>query len=178
MTLPGDSRDASGGPLSMLEEIVVLDALTLSHHTEEAGDTFDLDQHRARVAHSLGLSELCVVRRHGQLVAYALLHHQSGGCWFVSGFNTHPAHRTAGVILELLSGFVARAQRLGITELRSNVYKSNRLSMAFHHKLGFRVTRENGKGVEFTAMLSEMARQPSVARTLQKLSSGSNLGDR
>jgi hypothetical protein len=40
--------------------------------------------------------------------------------------------------------------------LRSNVYKTNRLSMAFHQKLGFKLTRENAKGVEFTAELAAL----------------------
>ncbi|MBX9794518.1 MAG: GNAT family N-acetyltransferase, partial [Burkholderiaceae bacterium] len=48
------------------------------------------------------------------------------------------------------------ASRRGITSLRSNVYKTNRLSMAFHARLGFQVTRENAKGVEFTVTVPEL----------------------
>lgn len=46
--------------------------------------------------------------------------------------------------------------RRGIVRLQSHVYKTNRLSMAFHALLGFAITRENDKGVEFTASVADL----------------------
>ena len=148
-----------------VEEIVALDLLTLREHTELAGDELNPEKHRAFVEKSFNGSEFCAVRRNGSLVAYAMLQPESSTCWFVTGFNTHPMHRTASVLRELFLAFAALVQRLAITEFRSNVYKTNRLSMSFHRKLGFRVTRENDKGVEFFASVAELAANPSLHRT-------------
>ena len=143
-------------PQPQVEEILALDLLTLRDHTELAGDVFDPQQQRGAIEASLACSQLAWVRRDGHLVAYAMLKPQNAGCWFVSGFNTHPAHRTSAVFRELFSQLKGLAQQHGITVLQSHVYKTNRLSMAFHTRLGFRVTKENAKAVEFTATLAQL----------------------
>jgi hypothetical protein len=154
-----------------VEELLALDLLTLRDHTERAGDTIDPELHAAQLRHSLEISELCAVRRGGELVAYAMLNPEpdSGGGWFVRAFNTHPSHRSSAVMLELLAAFAALIRRLGITALRSNVYKTNRLSMAFHRKLGFQVTRETAKGVEFVASVAQVLANASIERTARRL---------
>jgi ribosomal protein S18 acetylase RimI-like enzyme len=144
------------------EELLALDLLTLREHTELAGDVLDPEGQRRAIETSLAISQLASVRRDGRLVAYAMLQPQEAGRWFVTGFNTHPAHRSAAVFRDLFAQISALAIRHGITSLRSNVYKTNRLSMAFHRRLGFKVTRENDKGVEFTASLADLAAAPSL----------------
>lgn len=139
-----------------LEDILALDLLTLREHTELAGDVFDAATQRRQLERSLALAELVAARRDGTLVAYALLRPQEDGRWFVLGFNTHPDHRNGGVFRELFAQIATLARRRSITSLRSNVYRTNRLSMAFHRRLGFAVTRENDKGVEFTADLAAL----------------------
>jgi L-amino acid N-acyltransferase YncA len=89
--------------------------------------------------------------------------------WFVTAFNTHPMHRTPDVLRELLLSFAQIVKRFGIRELKSNVYKTNQLSMAFHKHLGFRVTKENERGVEFTATLSELELSPAIRRTRHRM---------
>lgn len=137
-------------------EILALDLLTLREHTERAGDRLDPDGLRKSIETALRVSEAAVVRRQGVLVAYAMLQPPEAGQWFVTGFNTHPEHRNAPVFRALFGQLLAIASRRGITSLRSNVYKTNRISMAFHARLGFQVTRENAKGVEFTASVPEL----------------------
>jgi hypothetical protein len=139
-----------------IDEILSLDLLTLREHTVLAGDVLDAATQRRLLEQSIGTAEVVTVRRGGTLVAYAMLRPQEAGLWFVLGFNTHPAHRDASVFRELFAQIAALAARRSITALRSNVYRSNRLSMAFHRRLGFSVTRENAKGVEFTANLREL----------------------
>jgi ribosomal protein S18 acetylase RimI-like enzyme len=148
-----------------VEELLSLDLLTLREHTERAGDQIDAETQAIRIRESLDVSRICSVRRNGNLVAYAMLNQVSGSSWFIRAFNTHPQHRSAPVFKELLQqlGVVARTE--GISELRSNVYKTNLLSMAFHRRLGFRVTKENEKGVEFFATVEELASNPSIERT-------------
>nr|WP_256490364.1 GNAT family N-acetyltransferase [Ideonella oryzae] len=137
----------------------------MREHTERAGDQFDRDRLRQSIEASLPISEVAVVRRQGALVAYAMLQPQEAGQWFVTGFNTHPEHRSAPVFRVLFGQFLNIASRRGITSLRSNVYKTNSLSMAFHARLGFQVTRENAKGVEFTVNLPQLlAKSRLVAR--------------
>lgn len=143
--------------MALVDDLLSLDLLTLAEHTRAAGDVLDAGSQRALLERSLPTAEVLAVRRDGALVAYAMLRPQEAGRWFVLGFNTHPAHRDAAVLRELFERTGALAVREGITELRSNVYRTNRPSMAFHRRLGFRVTREAEKGVEFTATLAELA---------------------
>jgi L-amino acid N-acyltransferase YncA len=72
------------------------------------------------------------------------------------------------VFRDLFAQIAELAGRRSISSLRSNVYKTNRLSLAFHRRLGFTVTRENSKGVEFTADLADlMSASPAVARAAE-----------
>jgi hypothetical protein len=143
-------------PPLQIDEVVELDLLTLREHTERAGDTIDTEMQRKSIKNLLQISEIATVRRDGALVGYAMLHPKEDGCWFVTGFNTHPSHRNARVFKSLFAQIGEISSRCGIRTLRSNVYKTNHLSMAFHSRLGFRVTKENAKGVEFTAKLEEL----------------------
>ena len=154
------------GPLPSVDELLALDALTLRAHTELAGDAFDMDEHRLKLQNALQFNEVCSVRREGRLVAYTMLRPESGTCWFVGAFGTHPLYRTYAVIVELLAKVATLANERGIGELRSHVYKTNRLSIAFHHKLGFQVTRENDKGFEFFIAIDQLTTQPAVRRAM------------
>ena len=151
-----------------IDELLALDELTLREHTELAGDVFDLDQQRTKLQRSLSASELCWVRREGRLVAYAMLRPESEACWFVGAFGTHPSYRTYAVVTELLAMVAKLANERGIAELRSHVYKTNRRSTVFHRKLGFRVTRENDKAVEFFSPIRQLAMQPAIRRAAAK----------
>ena len=154
-----------------IDELLALDALTLREHTEQAGDAFDVDEHRVQLRKSLKVSEVCSVRREGKLVAYAMLRPHSGACWFVGAFGTHPLYRTYAVITELLAKMATLASEQGIGELRSHVYKTNRLSIAFHRKLGFQVTRENDKGFEFFIAIRELTTKPAIQRATARAAS-------
>lgn len=151
--------------MSHLDELMALDMLTLREHTELAGDVMDPGQHRGMLEQSLALSEVVRVVREGALVAYAMLQPQEDGRWFVTGFNTHPRHRDAAVFRDLFHALSSLAQRRAISSLRSNVYRTNRLSLAFHRRLGFKVTRENAKAIEFTVDVAAlMLASPALRR--------------
>ncbi|WP_116140812.1 GNAT family N-acetyltransferase [Trinickia diaoshuihuensis] len=147
-----------------IDELLALDLLTLREHTERSGAAFDVEKHRARLHESLILDALCFVRRDGKLVAYAMLRAESDSCWFVGSFGIHPLHRTYAVIAELLAKVGMVAEERGIRAFRSHVYKTNRLSVSFHRKLGFDVVRENDKAFEFFAELDKLARRPAIRR--------------
>jgi len=145
-----------------VDELLALDLLTLREHTEKAGDRLDPEIHRVTLERTLATSKVVVVRRDGKLVAYATLEPQSAGDWFVTGFNTDPGHRSSTVFRELFAKLAAVAEAHGIAALRSNVYKTNARSMAFHKRLGFIVTKENAKGVEFYATVASLMANPAV----------------
>ena len=151
-----------------IDEILALDLLTLREHTELAGDVLDAAMHRQLLARSIVDAEVVEMRRGGALVAYAMLRPQEEGRWFVLGFNTHPSHRDAAVFRELFERMSDLARLRSITSLRSNVYRTNRLSMAFHRRLGFTVTRETAKGVEFTASLEDLALASPALKRAQR----------
>lgn len=148
----------------LVAEILALDLVTLRAHTEAAGDKLEAEAHRSAIAQSLIASEGLLVRRGDVLVAYALLRPQTEGRWFVGAFGTHLSHRNASTIRELLSQLMEMVERRSIKALRSNVYKTNRMSMAFHRRLGFRITRENDKGVQFDATLESLKGNASLMR--------------
>ena len=154
-------------PMPTVEELLALDLLTLREHTERAGAQMDPVAHAALLRESLGISRTYSIRRSGALVAYAMLNPVSGASWFVRAFNIHPDHRNAAVVKGLLQQVGEAAQREGIADLRSHVYKTNRLSMAFHRKLGFRITKENDRVVEFFATVGELAGNRSVERVVR-----------
>jgi ribosomal protein S18 acetylase RimI-like enzyme len=129
--------------LPSVDELLALDALTLREHTERAGDVFDIGEHQVKLQKSLQVNEVCSVRREGKLVAYAMLRQDLGARWFVGAFGTHPLHRTYAVMTELLTKIATVANERGISELKGHVYKTNRLSVAFHRKLGFQVSPED-----------------------------------
>jgi hypothetical protein len=151
------------------DQILELDLLALRDHTERAGDTIEPDLHRKRLTELLAISHLCTVRRNEVLAAYAMVHPKTDDYWFVTAFNTHPMHRSPDVFRELLLSFAQMVKDFGIAELKSNVYKTNQLSMSFHRHLGFRVTKENEKGVEFTVTLQELELSPAIRRTRQRV---------
>ncbi|WP_243750906.1 hypothetical protein [Paraburkholderia sp. BL10I2N1] len=47
------------------------------------------------------------------------------------------------------------------------------MSIAFHRKLGFLVTRESDKGFEFFITLDELATRPAVRRAIARATSRS-----
>ncbi|WP_106303814.1 GNAT family N-acetyltransferase [Paraburkholderia sp. BL18I3N2] len=154
-----------------VDEFLALDVLTLREHTERAGDAFDVDEHRRKLCKSMEINEVCSVRRDGKLVAYAMLRPEAGACWFVGAFGMHPLHRTYTVVNELFAKIATLAIERGIGELRSHVYKTNRLSVAFHRRLGFLVTSENDKGFEFFITLDELATKPAIRRATARATS-------
>jgi len=156
--------------MTMLEpdEVLALDLMTLRAHTERAGDELNPSRLRDSIVQLLARSEVAAVRRDGRLVAYAMLQPQTADEWFVTGLNTHPEFRNAPVLRTLFMQVAEIARRRAIAVLRSHVYKTNAASLAFHRRLGFHVSRENEKAVEFTAAMASLiaqlpARQPAAA---------------
>lgn len=80
-------------------------------------------------------------------------------------------HRKYTVVSELFAKIATLAIERRIGELRSHVYKTNRVSIAFHRRLGFLVTRENDKGFEFFITLDELATKPAVRRATARATS-------
>lgn len=156
------------GTADPIDEYLRIDLLALRAHTEAAGDPFDATEHRARLARSFAISEICEVRRHGVVVAYAMLRPKTGGVWFVSAFNVHPNHRTPGVFAALAAEFIAQLQRQRVCEIQSHVYRTNIRSMALHRRLGFVITRENEKGVAFTGSVARILGNPVVTRITER----------
>lgn len=152
-----------------IDEFLELDRLTLEDEVGSDGEVVSEDWLRKRLEEALLTSQVCTVRRNDMLVAYAMLHPQTESRWFVTCFNTHPSYRTAPVLLDLFSAFSALVRRHGIMELRSNVYRTNCQSLAFHKKLGFRVTKENALAVELSSIVEDMISASSFARIFRKL---------
>lgn len=70
--------------LPSVDELLMLDSLTLRAHTEQAGDAFDMNEHRVKLQKALEVNEVCSVRREGRLVARLMplpSGHLSGRSW-------------------------------------------------------------------------------------------------
>lgn len=149
-----------------VDELLALDLLTLREHTERAGAMLDPRRHADLLRQSLRDAQLCTVRRHGALLAYAMFTPEAGGSGFVQAFCVHPGHRTPAVFRELMGALLGRAHALHLTSLRSHVYRTNTLSLAFHQALGFRISREGAQAVELTATLAALQSHPRLQRLL------------
>jgi L-amino acid N-acyltransferase YncA len=68
-------------------------------------------------------------------------------------FVTHPGKRNRHTITELFGKLITHLESNKALTLVSNVFKVNELSVEFHRKLGFSVTREAPQGYEFTLAL-------------------------
>lgn len=139
-----------------INEILDLDALTLKDHTEKAGDEFDETEHKLKVQELLESSCVFWVRRQSKLMGYSATRELDKGHWIIYAFNLHP-HSNRGVVMKslLTKNLDFLIQRQAIT-LTSHVYKTNRLSIDFHDKLGFKVRRENEKAVEYHAHIEDI----------------------
>lgn len=140
-----------------MNEYMALDDLTLRAHTEKSGAKLDLEileTSREKAKKSACFFE---ERVDGNLAAYATIMEKEEGIWFVLMFNTHPAFRTPKVFISLFRKIL---KRMSISEgkyLQSNVYKENNLSIKFHERLGFKITKENDIGIEYTLDLTSTA---------------------
>ncbi len=148
----------------LLTQIVALDALTLRTHTEQAGDVFSLEQQRANLRSALANGHLCHVNQAQELAAYAVLRPIDAQTWFVGAFSTHPHYRNAAVLKALFCQVGQLLQRHQVQQLQSHVYKTNRLSLAFHRKLGFVVTQENAKAFAFQVATADLLKQAIFLR--------------
>ncbi len=138
-------------------EYMALDDLTLRAHTERSGAKLDLEI-LEKSRETAKISDCFFEERvEGKLAAYATIMEKEEGIWFVLMFNTHPVFRTPKVFLSLFRKIL---QRMLVSEgkyLQSNVYKENKLSIKFHERLGFKITRENDIGIEYTLDLTDTA---------------------
>lgn len=151
-----------------VDDFLALDQLTLRDHTERAGDVFDPVQHRCVLKMAIATTRVCTVERDEHLIAYAMLRPETSDCWFVTGFNIHPAHRNAAVMQQLIYSVLDLVQTSDAVALRSHVYKTNLPSLAFHRRLGFKATRENAKAVEFYATLADLADNAAIRRIITR----------
>ena len=143
---------------ALIDEIIALDALTLSSHTIAATGAFDLAAHRASLEARLAEDvELVCIHRQDRLVAYGLYgsHPQAAaGDYFVYMLITHPDHRNAATLRRLWLASRIVFERRGVQQLISHVYRTNPLSIAMHERLGFTRRKENPLAIEFVATLS------------------------
>ncbi|GAB3251311.1 GNAT family N-acetyltransferase [Chitinimonas naiadis] len=146
------------------DQLAALDVLTLSTHTQAAGDLLDHATRLAQLRASAAAGDhFLLVERDGKVVAYANYTVRTDKQWFVLMLNIHPAHRNAAVTAEIAQRSLALFVEHGVQKVVSHVYRNNPASLRFHRKLGFNVTRENDKALEFTASPSELALLQRVA---------------
>lgn len=69
-------------------------------------------------------------------------------------FVVRPDYRSKAAFLVLFRGIVNILKDRDSRVLMSNVLRLNELSVQFHKRLGFEITRENHLGYEFTLALT------------------------
>jgi len=151
---------------TLIDALLALERQGPRAPSDLGGDQPDAAAQRARLASCLPVSQLCQVWRGGRLVAYGMLTQQTTSTWFVTAFNVHPAHRTPGVLRELLVGMLVLIDQLGIEALWSHVYKTNLAALRLHRALGFEIQRESGEAIEFFLPLAPLQSSRRLARLL------------
>lgn len=137
-----------------MEEYLELDVMTLESISKEAGFPIDRDVYLASHAQSMEQGLLVDYRRHNKLIGYTTLSDLGDGSWFVPMFVVHPDYRSKAAFLALFRGIVNILKDRDSRVLVSNVLRLNELSVQFHKRLGFEITRENHLGYEFTLALT------------------------
>ena len=140
-----------------MEEYLELDLLTLEEISIAAGQPIDPVIYLESLKQAKKENCLFEVRSDDQLNAYATLRDLGDGKWFVLMFVTHPEKRNRYTFTVLFGRVIEHLENVGATSLVSNVFKVNELSVAFHMKLGFLVTREAPRGYELTLALDRPA---------------------
>ncbi|AJQ96653.1 GNAT family N-acetyltransferase [Gynuella sunshinyii] len=151
-----------------MEEYLNLDMLTLSDISIKAGKPIDRDVYLDSLRQAKSANCLFDVRKDGELHAYASLKDLGQGKWFVLMFVTHPDKRNRYTFGVLFGQLIEHLEKVGATTLISNVFKSNELSIRFHRKLGFEVTREAPQGYEFTLTVDSSKVRP-LSRVLRSI---------
>lgn len=145
--------------IALIDEVLEIELLTLRNHRLKGSPPLDPVEHRSALATLFEKSSCITVRRNEVLAAYGYLWLIDDDMWFVGGLAVHPELRSISVFRELTASLLSLISDKGITTLRSNVYKANLPSITLHQHLGFKVTRENEFGLEFTLKVAELPRQ-------------------
>ncbi|HET8903136.1 MAG TPA: GNAT family N-acetyltransferase [Saccharospirillum sp.] len=127
--------------------------MTLKDISIEAGMPIEDEVYLNSLEEARASNCLFDVRRHGALQAYSTLKYVGEGKWHVLMFVTQPEQRNKDTFTELFGKIILHLDKVNAKTLVSNVFKVNRLSVAFHKKLGFKITREAPHGYEFTLAL-------------------------
>ncbi|KDM93280.1 GNAT family N-acetyltransferase [Photobacterium galatheae] len=137
-----------------MNEYLKLDLLTLEQLSKDAGKPIDeaLYLQSLHKADQDGLLFEC--RKQGMLQGYFTLRKLEESTWFIPMFVVHPQHRNKVVFTSLFSQLARFISKHSIQKLVSNVLRNNTLSVNFHQRLGFAVTRENGLGYEFQLIIN------------------------
>jgi len=137
----------------LANEYFELCKLTLTAHTEAAGETLDETAYLESIKTAQDNGLQFEYRIDHQLAGFISMKDNGDGEWFVLLIVIHPDYRTRKVFMALFYSAYQRMNQKIATSIKSNVYKNNHLSVEFHKKLGFSVTRENDLGYEFTLVV-------------------------
>ncbi len=140
-----------------MQSFLNLDRLTLEDISEQSGRPINETVYLESLLLAKEQGCLFDVWKENQLQGYATLKELGEGNWFVLMFVTHPSCRNRNTFTSLFNQIVTHLKKVNATSLVSNVFKVNELSVAFHKKLGFEITREAPQGYEFTLALDSAA---------------------
>ena len=138
-----------------MNEYLALIFLTLEKLSEQAGKPLDKNIYLNSLLAAKASGHLFEYRINDKLLGFATLKKLDDEQWFISLFVTHPEHRTKKLFRSLFAQVVLYLQKCNAKVLVSNVYKTNKSSVAFHRRIGFKQTRENEVGYEFTLQLTD-----------------------
>ncbi|WP_330961017.1 GNAT family N-acetyltransferase [Photobacterium sp. 53610] len=75
--------------------------------------------------------------------------------WIIPMFVVHPQHRNKVVLTSLFTQLARFIRKNSVQKIVSNVFRNNTLSVNFHQRLGFVITRENELRYEFQLTINE-----------------------
>nr|WP_321460102.1 GNAT family N-acetyltransferase [uncultured Vibrio sp.] len=142
-----------------MNEYLELDLLTLKSISEDAGRPIDEFAYLSSLESAASDGLLFECRNESMLRGYFTLRELSPTRWFVPMFVVHPEHRNRAVFMSLFTQLARFVNSNNVEILVSNVLRNNRLSINFHQRLGFEVTRENDLGYEFQLKLTDSVRK-------------------
>ncbi|GAB6263503.1 GNAT family N-acetyltransferase [Photobacterium sp. R1] len=138
-----------------MNEYLKLDLLTLAQLSQDAGKPID-EALYLKSLHKADQDELLFeCRKQGLLQGYFTLRKLDESTWFIPMFVVHPKHRNKVVLTSLFTQLARFIKKNSVQKIVSNVFRNNTLSVNFHQRLGFVITRENELGYEFQLTINE-----------------------
>jgi ribosomal protein S18 acetylase RimI-like enzyme len=153
-------KAAQAHEIRLIEEMVELDALTLSDFIADSLGRFDRNVRREQHAVAMaGGARVLAEHLNHRLAGYVLLRPAKAAEWEILSINIHPWYRSTGLHRRLLTRTLAHLLSHGARVVSSLVLSSQEQAARLHERLGFERKGEGGAVVRYSLAVADLAKR-------------------